>query len=204
MSATRRRPAPTLHRHARFVGLPGSYGSLGAWDFAQCPRSGALRLTDDQGFVTGQMRLLTVPSKNCVWRKTPMFDSRSASVTPRSRTNTPRESDPSRTNSARISWRRSQDLSEALTAHESQVDARPRFIYTSKAARPLVSPKPRHPSTPGRTTSRRGTTGRQPLMTLRIFATTGGFNPTSSSLRIGMSTDPNASKSACDSQMSKT
>ena len=45
---------------------------------------------------------------------------------------------------------------------------------------------------------------RQPLMTLRTFAFMGGFNPTPSSLRIGMSTGPNASKSACDSQMSKT
>jgi hypothetical protein len=68
------------------------------------------------------------------------------------------------------------------------------------------APKPKHPSrqvAQHRDVARRIRV-RQPLMTLRTFATMGGFNPTPSSLRIGMSTGPNASKSACDSQMSKT
>ena len=76
------------------------------------------------------------------------------------------------------------------------------------SARPDAGAEPRRPSvTAGpvaRHRERGGALRRQPLMTLCTFAFMGGFNPTSSSLRIGMSTGPNASKSACDSQMSKT
>src|SRR5664280_2844216 len=44
----------------------------------------------------------------------------------------------------------------------------------------------------------------QPVITLWTVATMGSFSPTPSSVRIGISVGPNASKSAWDSQMSKT
>jgi hypothetical protein len=44
----------------------------------------------------------------------------------------------------------------------------------------------------------------QPVITLWTVATIGSFSPTPNSVRIGISVGPNASKSAWDSQMSKT
>ena len=44
----------------------------------------------------------------------------------------------------------------------------------------------------------------QPGITLWTVATIGSFSPTPNSVRIGISVVPNASKSAWDSQMSKT
>lgn len=44
----------------------------------------------------------------------------------------------------------------------------------------------------------------QPSITLCTVATIGSFSPTPSSVRIGISVGPKASKSSCDSQMSNT
>ena len=44
----------------------------------------------------------------------------------------------------------------------------------------------------------------QPWITLCTWATIGSFSPTPNSVRIGIRVGPNASKSSCDSQMSKT